>query len=112
LPTSHVFHYRRIEDERLDQPLVAQGGHAVIAEIGRENHSIFNRPSDKTVKHLWKSIFHSGSALLLLLSVFQGCTQNVPTNMPKLYPCPLVITQGNHPLEGATIALYHQDASL
>ena len=32
--------------------------------------------------------------------------------MPKLYPCTLVITQENKPLEGAVVALFHQDRSL
>jgi len=32
--------------------------------------------------------------------------------MPKLHPCILEITQGNQPLEGATVALYHQDPNL
>lgn len=49
---------------------------------------------------------------LLLLPLSQGCTQNVPKDMPKLYSCTLEITQGNQPLEGATVALYHQDSSL
>ena len=32
--------------------------------------------------------------------------------MPALYPCTLVITQDNRPLEGAVVALFHQDSSL
>ena len=49
---------------------------------------------------------------LLLLSTFQGCAQKVPADMPKLYSCTLMVTQDNKPLEGATIALFHQDTAL
>jgi hypothetical protein len=51
-------------------------------------------------------------ASLLLLAVFPGCKNNLPPDIPKLYSCTLVITQENQPLEGAVVALFHQDTNL
>ncbi|MGL6195669.1 MAG: carboxypeptidase-like regulatory domain-containing protein [Thermoguttaceae bacterium] len=48
----------------------------------------------------------------LLLPTFIGCGPKVPADMPKLYPCTVVITQDNQPLEGAVVTLFHQDPSL
>lgn len=51
--------------------------------------------------------------LLLGFSVFfLGCGSNVPKDMPKLYPCSLVITQDGTPLEGANVSLFSTDPAI
>ena len=47
--------------------------------------------------------------LLLPLLFLFGCTDSDrPSDMPKLYPCTVSVTQGGRPLEGA-IVTFHSD---
>lgn len=46
--------------------------------------------------------------LIFLFSCF-GCRSNLPHDLPKLYPCKIVVTQKDAPLEGATVILQRID---
>jgi len=50
--------------------------------------------------------------LLLLGFVFvAGCSEQLPPDMPKLYPAQLTLTQGGKPFEGVMVIANHKEAS-
>lgn len=59
-----------------------------------------------------KILFPLFSGCLVLLSLLIGCSKTPrPAGFPSIYPCKIVLKQGENPLVDATVTLFSQDQS-